>query len=190
MIDSPKNGQRELLAIVGIAFLPFLMAIVLFIGFPSDEIPDEPVNEGSLTTPPIQLAALNTAGLEADGKWWLIHAVEDKCNEECRNVLFLTRQSRKALGKNAARVRRIAVSGNELSASFLQLIESEHKSLSLVVNKQVIDAFATSIEPEEIGNYVFLVDPLGNVMMYYTPAKIGKPLLKDLRHLLRISRIG
>lgn len=190
MTDSPKKGQQELLAIVGIAFLPFLIAGVLFIGFPSDEIPDETVNEGSLIIPPIQLAALSTAGLEVDGKWWLIHVVEDKCNNECRDVLFLTRQSRKALGKNAARVRRVAVSSGELAQSFMQLVESEHKSLSLAVDKRVVDAFATSIEQEKIVNYVFLMDPLGNVMMYYLPVKIGKPLLKDLRHLLRISRIG
>ena len=36
----------------------------------------------------------------------------------------------------------------------------------------------------------FLIDPLGNIMMYFPPDKVGKPLMEDLRHLLRISRIG
>ena len=53
MVESLKKGHKELLAIVGIAFLPFLIAGVLFIGFPSDEIPDDTVNEGLLIIPPM-----------------------------------------------------------------------------------------------------------------------------------------
>ena len=185
MVESLEKGHKELLAIVGIAFLPFLIAGLLFIGFPSDEIPDDTVNEGLLIIPPIQIEVL-----EGDGKWLLIHIVTEKCSDECREVLFLTKQSRKALGKNAARVRRIAVSSHELTEPFMQLIMSEHKSLSLTVDSQVVDALSSAIQNDAIANFVFLMDPLGKVMMYYTPEILGKPLLQDLRHLLRVSRIG
>ena len=185
MVESLEKGHKELLAIVGIAFLPFLIAGVLFIGFPSDEIPDDTVNEGLLIIPPIQIEVL-----ESDGKWLLIHIVTERCSDECREVLFLTKQSRKALGKNAARVRRIAVASHELTEPFMQLIISEHKSLSLTVDSQVVDALSSAIQNDAIANFVFLMDPLGNVMMYYTPEILGKPLLQDLRRLLRVSRIG
>jgi hypothetical protein len=34
------------------------------------------------------------------------------------------------------------------------------------------------------------VDPLGNIMMYYSKDFVGKELLKDLKKLLRTSNIG
>jgi len=37
---------------------------------------------------------------------------------------------------------------------------------------------------------LFLVDPNGNVMMYFTLEKAGKPMLGDLKHLLKLSNIG
>jgi len=42
----------------------------------------------------------------------------------------------------------------------------------------------------EVSELVFLVDPLGNIMMYYTPTHSGKDLLKDLQKLLKASQIG
>jgi hypothetical protein len=41
-----------------------------------------------------------------------------------------------------------------------------------------------------LGQGLYLVDPLGNIMMYYSTAFVGKELLKDLKKLLRNSNIG
>jgi hypothetical protein len=37
---------------------------------------------------------------------------------------------------------------------------------------------------------VYYVDPLGNLMMYYTPDADPTGMLKDLARLLKASRIG
>jgi hypothetical protein len=37
---------------------------------------------------------------------------------------------------------------------------------------------------------VYLVDPLGNLMMRYPEGADGKRMLKDLRRLLKVSQIG
>jgi hypothetical protein len=37
---------------------------------------------------------------------------------------------------------------------------------------------------------VYLIDPLGNVMMFYGPAAKPKGMLEDLKRLLRLSSIG
>jgi len=39
-------------------------------------------------------------------------------------------------------------------------------------------------------NLIYLIDPNGNLMMRYTPDQLPKPLFKDLKHLLKVSRIG
>jgi hypothetical protein len=37
---------------------------------------------------------------------------------------------------------------------------------------------------------LYLIDPLGNLMMYYPPEATPKGLLEDLKRLLRLSSIG
>ena len=40
-------------------------------------------------------------------------------------------------------------------------------------------------------NSIFLIDPIGNFMLYYNPTDINvKFVLKDLKRLLKYSRIG
>ena len=41
-----------------------------------------------------------------------------------------------------------------------------------------------------MGEGIYLVDPLGNIMMYYAKDFVGKQLLKDLKKLLKNSNIG
>ena len=48
------------------------------------------------------------------GKWRILHLVGDTCDRECREALFLTRQTRKALSKKAGEVDRIALTNKEL----------------------------------------------------------------------------
>ena len=40
------------------------------------------------------------------------------------------------------------------------------------------------------GAGVYLMDPIGNIFMVYAEEKAGKPMLKDIKHLLKISNIG
>ena len=40
------------------------------------------------------------------------------------------------------------------------------------------------------GEQFFLVDPLGNLMMYYDPGVQASGVMKDLQKLLKISQIG
>lgn len=181
---SEANGRRELVGILGIAVLPFLIAGLAFLQFPVDEIPDSTKNQGTLVYPPLQIEALQS---EAKG-WLLIQVVEEDCADVCQQTLFLTRQARKALGKDAARVKHVALARGELTTSFMDLIRNEHKSLVVLVDAESIEQLAKITA--EVDNLVFLMDPLGNIMMYFPPDKVGKPLMEDLRHLLRISRIG
>ena len=37
---------------------------------------------------------------------------------------------------------------------------------------------------------LFLRDPNGNVILFYPAKNAGKPMLKDLKHLLKLSNIG
>ncbi len=36
----------------------------------------------------------------------------------------------------------------------------------------------------------YIVDPLGNLVLWYPYDNVGKPLLEDLKRLLKVSQIG
>lgn len=181
---SEHAGRRELVAILGIAILPFVIAGIAFLDFPVDQIPDTTKNQGTLVYPPVQVEFLQSKAKQ----WSLIQVVKEDCAEVCEQTLYLTRQARKALGKDAARVHRVSISRSDLSETFMNLIRNEHKSMLVLVDAESVEQLLQITA--EIDNMVFLMDPLGNIMMYFSPDKVGKPLMEDLRHLLRISRIG
>jgi len=64
----------------------------------------------------------------------------------------------------------------------METITSEYPNMQLV---QITNADILSQ-----GAGIYVVDPLGNIMMFYAFEQIGKPMLKDMKKLLRTSNIG
>ena len=56
--------------------------------------------------------------------------------------------------------------------------------------RQLVGFFRIDDTPILDAGRVYIVDPLGNLMMYYRPDADAGGLLKDLRKLLKFSRIG
>jgi hypothetical protein len=104
------------------------------------------------------------------------------------------RQSRIALNKDMDRVQRVfLVTGRCCDRGFLA---AEHPDL--VVARVEDAASAALLEPfptyggvpvADAGR-IYLVDPLGNLLMSYSPAAPEKALLSDVKKLLRLSHIG
>ena len=87
---------------------------------------------------------------------------------------------------------------NKLAASLVdKLIENENKDMALnsdliriKLSVEVIQKIAqTNKKPVQDG-MLFLIDPLGNLMMQYEPGFNTYKVKEDLMHLLRISQIG
>ena len=72
----------------------------------------------------------------------------------------------------------------------MNLLAQDHRSLSVVLNPQIFSELLGLAPDGFEGHRVFLLDPLGKVVMFFSEKKLGKPLLKDLRYLLRVSRMG
>ncbi|MAI41425.1 MAG: hypothetical protein CMP95_03110 [Gammaproteobacteria bacterium] len=185
MVTTFDKGRKELAAIIAIAVLPFLIGAFLFTSFPREDMPDQTVREGIEITQEITISSLI-----GDGKWRLIHLVEDVCDEQCREALFLTRQTRKALSKHAGELRRVALTAGDLRPNFLEFLAQEHRALSLVSDDEIFAKLIVLVPDGIEANFVFLVDPIGKVVMFFPFEKLGKPLLRDLRYILRSSRMG
>ncbi len=100
-------------------------------------------------------------------------------DNSCEEATRLLRQITIALGKEGHRVARLLV--QQTGALNAQLQQGYPALIQLT---------SSATEVFNKGQGIYLVDPLGNIMMYYSKNFVGKELLKDLKKLLKNSNIG
>lgn len=119
------------------------------------------------------------------GKWVLVSIDASACDAWCERKLYYLRQLRRAQGKDMDRVERLwlVTDAGRPRAGLLQAFEGTQ-----VVHPADRDAIASFADNPV--DHVYLVDPLGNLMMRYPRDPDPSRMLKDLQRLLRVSRIG
>lgn len=130
------------------------------------------------------------------GRWSLVYLTEADCGPACREQLFKMRLLRLAVGKEARRVQRVLVVYGE-HAPFESWALPEADSGQLLLAGGDIDAYAPAAsfrlaegdEPVKAGR-LYLIDPLGNLMMSYARDAVFEGIVSDLKRLLRYSRLG
>lgn len=162
---------------------------------------DATTNAGTLVVParPLALAGLwrsdGTAYQDADlrGHWTYVLFDGGDCSERCRQQLYLTRQIRLAMSKDIPRVQRLLVLAHQPEPALMRHLAEEHPDLQWVVRDASAEALLQDFRGEGFapeGGQYFLVDPLGNLMMYYDLEVPTKGIMKDLQKLLKVSQIG
>lgn len=123
-------------------------------------------------------------------KWRLISVVSKNCDEACQKRLYDTRQIHTLLGKNRHRLLRMFIHLEPAGDALKQLIEKTHPDVIHVNgNKnEIIDAIGK--DAGIMNNEIYVMDPMGNVMMRFTQDQDSKEFLHDLRKLLKASQIG
>jgi cytochrome oxidase Cu insertion factor (SCO1/SenC/PrrC family) len=195
------RGRRTLLLIAALFLVPLLVSFLLYYGAGGFG-PSGRTNKGDLLDPARPLPQLVLPLAEGgatvpgflQGKWTWAYVGDGRCDERCRQALYLTRQSRIALNKDLDRVQRVfLVTSGCCDRAFLQ---AEHPDL-LVVDAgdgRADDLLAPfpvydDVAPASAGR-IYLIDPLGNLLMSYGPTAPDKALLQDLKKLLKLSHIG
>jgi hypothetical protein len=126
------------------------------------------------------------------GKWTLLYLGAGGCSAGCRTDLYNTRQVRAALGADRERVRRVFLA--EGACCDLEWLHAQQPDL-VTVQAGAAAASLTAIL-EHAGHNpgaadrVYLIDPLGNLMMCYAVDARPKGMLEDLKKLLRLSHVG
>jgi len=196
-----RRGRRQLLLLAALFFVPLAIAFWMYYG-PTGWRPSGDASKGDLVDPARPLATLALATMDGPqtdaaflrGKWSMVYVGDGLCDDRCRKALYLTRQSRIALNKDMDRVQRVfLVTGRCCDRGFLA---QEHPDL--VVARVDDEASAALLAPfptyggvplADAGR-IYLVDPLGNLLMSYAPTAPDKALLTDMKKLLRLSHIG
>lgn len=149
-----------------------------------------PVSDGAATATAATPSALPSApGMTLRGKWFLLMADGASCDEGCERKLYHLRWLRTMQGKEMERVERVwLIDDRSEPAARLR----EPYSGTWIV-RQPDPALLQTLPLNVSGsprNYIYLVDPLGNLMMRYPPDADPARIRKDITRLLKYSRIG
>ena len=123
-------------------------------------------------------------------KWRLVSFVGSSCDKACADQLHDTRQVYRSLGKNRHRVMQMLVHLEEADPAFSKLIQDEHAEVIRVHGTADEIAAVIGSVADFNQNQVYVMDPMGNVMMRFTADQPNKDFLYDLRKLLKASQIG
>ena len=187
MTSTPVN-RRPVFLLLFLFIAPLAFAFWLYYG--SSWRPTLRTNHGTLIEPMVTLPIVLPRQGDPlfKGKWSLLvlGGGDAGCDAGCRNALVYARQTWLSLGKLIPRVQRVLLAGSACcDASYL---EREHRGLVTVDATTGSAAFRAVPTPHR--DAVFVVDPLGNLMMRYDVQQDPKGLREDLKKLLELSHIG
>lgn len=120
--------------------------------------------------------------------WVLMHVDEDPCGRGCRDALYTLRQARLMLGPDMRRLRRVFLHGEDPPDTVF--LAREHEGL-IALQAPAVTALLDTLRPGglDAGGY-WLIDPLGNLVMYFPRDIVPQDMVEDVSHLLELSRIG
>lgn len=174
-------------------FGPLALAIVMYYVGGDQWRPSGSVAHGTLLSQPRTLptgAMILPDGATADfsGKWSLLYVGRGDCDAACKETLYRTRQIRRALGKEMARVQRFFIStGGAPNAGFLA---ADHPGLLVLPDGLTARDSVLATLGEFSEGDVFIADPLGNVVLRFPAGTAMKDMHEDLALLLKVSQIG
>lgn len=195
------SKRIQLLLLVLLFIMPPVAAYVLFF---SDFRPTSRANYGELVQPPRPIGSAELEAIDGkpaslsqlEGKWTLLYLADSECDEVCHGNLYKIHQVRLAQGKNIGRVSSVCIlpagAGSKAVESimetypgvtFLFAAREQHSSLNRLLT-------GSGLETLQPAKHVYIVDPIGNIMMFYDADADPSGMRKDLKRLLKISQLG
>ncbi len=134
---------------------------------------------------------------ELQGVWTMFYAPSGKCEDACLQNIYHMRQVRLALSHRMERVQRVLLldSPDQVASDVL----GEHPGLRVLQgdsaqHADLLEKINTALSQSEGGlapaDAIYLIDPFANLMMRFPADLPPKSMLKDIKHLLKVSRIG
>lgn len=134
---------------------------------------------------PVELASLR-------GQWLLVTADDASCPESCVRKLFILRNSHASQGKDVERLSRIWFVMDDAPVD-PQILEAYKGTHMLRAETGRLSQFLTpgAADTEHaLKGPMWIIDPLGNLMMEFPADADPIKVRDDIRKLLRNSRIG
>ena len=120
------------------------------------------------------------------GKWVMLQVDDAQCADNCREKMYALRQVRLAQGKDQDRIERVwVVQGGGTPSDVLLHDYSGTKFIR--TDKTLLGLLPAQ---DKVEDHIYLIDPLGNLMMRYPKNPDARKMIKDIQRLLKASSIG
>lgn len=194
---TPRRGRLMLVALAGFFLLPLVAAWWMYSNV--EDGPDaEVVSHGTLIRPARPLGDFELAGIAGSsaltddalhGRWAIVYVGSAECDTTCEETLWEARQVHTRLGRDATRIQRVFLLTGADAVADPEFFAREHAGMLMARADDALLAHF-SVDGEAPVGQLFVIDPLGNLMMRYTADAPPEALYDDLKRLLRVSRIG
>lgn len=190
----PKE-QWKLFLIIAICAAPMIASYFTYYVIK----PESRTNYGTLLDPrkypiPASLETATLAGQPASleafkGKWIMLLVHGGNCDEACRTKLYDIRQLRLAQGKDMDRIERVWLITDKEPLDTMLMREYDGTHM-LRTNPEAVKGWLPVDENTGPSDHIYIIDPLGNLMMRYPKDADPNKIKRDLVKLLKASRIG
>jgi cytochrome oxidase Cu insertion factor (SCO1/SenC/PrrC family) len=188
------TGRWKLFAVLAVCASPLIASYLTYYVIK----PEGRTNYGALIDPrAYPMPQLNTAALDGapanlqqfKGKWIMMIADGGECPESCRKRLHDMRQLRLAQGKDMDRIERVWLINDKqpLDTVLMREYDGTHMLRS---DAQALKSWLPSDQASAYTDHIYMIDPLGNLMMRFPKDADPNKIKKDLAKLLKASRIG
>ncbi len=184
-----KANRRKFIALLVLMCAPIVISYVLFYA----EYRPGTVNYGEL----LDVKKIEGSGVnpldnkifrmkDLNGKWVMLIVDSGACDKACQEKLYFMRQVRMVQHKEKHRVERLWLIDDDVVPN-VELTKEYEGTLFVKTNDS---ALLDAIPPKESQKkHIYMVDPLGNLIMRYpeelNPTKMGK----DIKRLLHVSQL-
>ena len=189
------NGRWKLLAVLAVCASPLIFSyLTYFVIKPAGR-----TNYGTLIDPrahPIP-PTLGTTALDGKpvaldaykGKWIMLQVEPGDCQKACKDQLVKARQLRLMQGKDMERIERVWLITDNAPLD-IQLMKVIDGARMLRVKPEAVKAWLPVEAGSDVTDHLYLIDPLGHLMMRYPKDAAPNKVSKDISKLLKASAIG
>ena len=189
-----RAGRWKMLAVVAVCAAPLIASYLTYYVIK----PQSRTNYGALIDPrqypipPLGSSALDGAAARLEdykGKWIMLQVDRGDCAEDCRKKLLTMRQLRLMQGKEMDRIERVWLVTDKAPVETMLLREYDGTDI-LRADAARLKAWLPVDAGTSAEDHIYLIDPLGNLMMRFPKDPDPNKMKKDISKLLRASSIG
>lgn len=123
------------------------------------------------------------------GKWIMLQVDGAECRAACEKKLHDMRQLRLAQGKEMERIERVWLITDDKPLDTILMREFDGTNM-LRAKSEAVRAWLPVEEGSTMADHIYMIDPLGNLMMRFPKDADPNKIKKDIIKLLKASSIG
>ena len=184
-----RTNRRTLILLLVLMGAPIIASYALYFW----EVRPTSINYGELLeVKPLTGNALNQSSntifrtRDLRGKWALISVDSGKCDEYCRKKLYYMRQVRLVQNAEKNRIERVWFIDDAETPD--AEIATDYEGMQLI-NAKDSDLLKQIPAKDSQRDHIYLIDPIGNLMMRFPKNADPALMAKDIKRLLKVSQL-